>query len=239
MKLIVLLFLGFLLMFSASCVDSPTDSGNGGDTTHREWIVTENSLTDPDGNVYTTVQIGAQLWTVENLRTSKYADGTPIPRVTNNDEWQDLSTPAYCMYDNYDDHYGYLYNWYVVNPSNPQNIAPQGWRVSSDTDWDVLRNHLGGPKTAGAKVKTTGTDDWQAPNTGATNKSGFSALPGGYRSPFGSFRKESLEAFWWSAVEANTGGAFGFSVTYDSEVLYRVTTTKLLGASLRLIRDDD
>ncbi|MGM0462282.1 MAG: FISUMP domain-containing protein, partial [Fibrobacterota bacterium] len=159
---------------------------------HRsgEWLISNDHkyLIDPDGNSYKTVQIGDQLWIVGNLRTTKYADGTPIVHVTDSGEWQEGENPAYCWYNDTADgdfrnKYGAIYNWKVVSRDNPHDIAPEGWRVPRDEDWYELRGFLdpeadGNANITGGKMKTPGTSDWILPNTGATNESGFSGLPG-------------------------------------------------------------
>jgi uncharacterized protein (TIGR02145 family) len=142
--------------------------------------VETNTVTDIDGNIYHTVTIGTQVWMVENLKTTKYRNGDPIPNVTGN-AWAALTTGAYCWYNNdaatYKATYGALYNWYAVADS--RNIAPTGWHVPTDAEWTTLTTFLGGESVAGGKLKETGTNHWTSPNTGATNETGFTALPGG------------------------------------------------------------
>jgi|GEM_PF-4490758 len=138
---------------------------------------------DIDGNVYPAVVIGNQAWTTVNLRVTHYNDGTAIPHVTDGGTWSGLSTPGYCYYNNSTDpakqeKWGALYNWYAVETGK---LAPAtgGWRVPTDADWTILSDYLGGVSVAGGKMKEAGTANWSSPNTGATNESGFSALPGG------------------------------------------------------------
>ncbi|MCD4768678.1 MAG: fibrobacter succinogenes major paralogous domain-containing protein [Bacteroidales bacterium] len=139
------------------------------------------TVTDYDGNSYNTVKIGNQWWMVENLKVTKYNDGTAIPLVTDNTAWTNLTTPGYCWYNNDEatikNPYGALYNWHTVNTSK---LCPTGWHVPSDAEWTKLRNYLGGEIAAGGKLKETGTTHWDSPNTGATNETGFTGLPGGY-----------------------------------------------------------
>ena len=140
------------------------------------------TVTDIDGNVYHTVTIGTQTWMVENLKTTRYRNGEAIPNITDNASWAALITCAYCDYNNIPSNsitYGKLYNWYAVNDS--RNIAPMGWHVSTDAEWTTLTTFLGGTSIAGGKLKENGTIHWNSPNVGATNETGFSALPGGYR----------------------------------------------------------
>jgi len=160
-------------------------SGLTGHTT-KEVTVYEapetGSVTDIDGNVYQTVKIGNQWWMMENLKVTSYRNGEAIPNVTDTTEWYNLTTGAYCYYDNdaYNTTiYGRLYNWYSINDS--RSIAPTGWHVPTDEEWTTVINYLGGESVAGGKLKENGTTHWTSPNNGATNESGFSALPGGYR----------------------------------------------------------
>jgi uncharacterized protein (TIGR02145 family) len=136
------------------------------------------TVTDIDGNVYTTITIGTQVWTVENLKTSRYRNGVSIPNVTDDAAWAAQTTGAYCNYNNNEGNvatYGRLYNWYAVADAN--NVAPAGWHVPSYAEWDVLRNYLGGMYIAGQSKRSRLA--WLSPNTGADNSSGFTALPGG------------------------------------------------------------
>jgi len=143
--------------------------------------VQEGSVTDYDGNVYKTVKIGDQWWMAENLKATHFNNGDPISNVTDAIEWGNLTTSAYCIYDNepmYAESYGHLYNGFAVTDS--RKIAPTGWHIPSDAEWHTLLDFLGGEAVAGGKMKATGST-WFSPNTGATNESGFTALPGGYR----------------------------------------------------------
>ena len=177
--------------------------------------------TDVDGNNYPVVQIGAakgtednsdqegdkgvQIWMVENLKTTHYKDGLTIPSVTGGDVWKNLDTPAYCWFVNnetkYKNTYGALYNWYTVKTTM---LCPIGWHVPTDEEWTALTDYLGGTNDAGGKLKETGTTHWKTPNTGATNETGFRALPGGYRDTMGSFGLIESEGDWWTASGSET-----------------------------------
>ncbi len=144
-------------------------------------IQTTNSVTDIDGNIYETVQIGSQIWMKENLRTTKYANGDVIPNVTDGNQWSNLTTGAWSCYSNNNqiqNLFGNLYNWFAV--ADQRNICPTGWHVPSDVEWITLTDYLGGESVAGGKMKSTAIY-WQSPNQDATNESGFSGLPGGFR----------------------------------------------------------
>ena len=160
----------------------------------------EDAISDIDGNYYNTVKIGSQVWISENLKTTRYNNGTDIPLVSNNATWSSLTTPGYCWYNNdggtYKNTYGALYNWYTVNTGN---LCPSGWHVPTDAEWTGLTDFLG--SNAGGKLKESGFDHWTSPNEGATNNSGFTALPGGYRNNLGVFDLVGTQAYWWSKTE--------------------------------------
>ena len=148
----------------------------------EKFFTTEpvKTVTDIDGNVYNTVTIDAQVWMVENLKTTKYNDGAAIPNVTDY-TWGNLLTDAYCWYNNEIDNkttYGALYNWYAAKSGK---LCPSGWHVATLEDWTRLVTFLGGIDVAGGKLKEAGNTHWLDQNVGATNESGFTALPGGYR----------------------------------------------------------
>jgi uncharacterized protein (TIGR02145 family) len=194
------------------------------------------TLSDVDGNVYHTVQIGSQCWMLENLKTTKYKNGTNIPLVTDDNAWGDLATPGYCWYDNdaasYKNPYGALYNWYVVNTGN---LCPTGWHVATDAEWTTLTGYLGGESVAGGKLKST--THWSSPNTGATNESGFTALPGGSRSRNGTFASVGSRGLWWSSTEDVTGTAWRRVLDSDVSDIYRELNDERSGFSIRCVKD--
>lgn len=163
----------------------------------------DTNVTDIDGNVYNTVTIGSQVWLKENLKTTKNNDGTAIPNVIDNTAWTNSTTSAYCWYGNDLDNkelYGALYNWYTVNTGK---LCPKGWHAPTDAELITLSDYLGGDDIAGGKLKEMGTSHWASPNEDATNDSGFTALPGGYRSWNGSFNLAGSYACIWSSTELN------------------------------------
>jgi uncharacterized protein (TIGR02145 family) len=201
-------------------------------------------LRDIDGNVYTTVTIGTQTWTVENLRVSRYTNGDPIPNVTAGNDWINLTTGAWCWFYNdfqYEGIYGKLYNWYVIN--DPRSLCPAGWHVPADTEWQVLIDYLGGWEVAGAKLKSTGTLEagtglWASPNTGATNESGFTALPGGMRDSDSQFHFLNSIGHWWSSTELSPEAAWERVLYYDGIHVARHGFDKRRGFSVRCIKTD-
>jgi uncharacterized protein (TIGR02145 family) len=180
---------------------------NSSGTAYGNQLTFNTDLGDLDGNSYKTVTIGTQIWMAENLKTTKYNDGTAIPNITDNATWSTNTTGAYCNYSNTltnSDIYGRLYNWYVVASTNSKKVCPTGWHVASDAEWTTLSTYLGGESVAGGKLKETSTTHWLSPNTGATNETGFTALPGGYRDVTGSFGLVGSYGFWWSSSISGT-----------------------------------
>ncbi len=196
------------------------------------------TLSDIDGNSYNTVQIGTQCWTKENLKVTKYMDGTSIPTGLDNATWSTTTSGAYAIYDNNnanDAIYGKLYNWYAVN--NPRKLCPAGWHVPSDSEWTILTDYLGGESVAGGKMKSIGTAYWNDPNTGATNESGFSVLPGGYRNLDGSFGGIRNYTYFWSATERAYYVAWLRNLFFNLGIVGRDSGSKQLGISVRCLRD--
>jgi uncharacterized protein (TIGR02145 family) len=207
------------------------------------------TVTDIDGNVYQTVTIGTQVWMAENLKVTHYRNGDPIPNVTDDATWAGLTTGAYCNYDNDVDNvatYGSLCNWYAVTDS--RNIAPVGWHVPTDAEWKQLEMTLGMSQaqadatgwrgtTEGGKLKEAGTTHWNSPNTGATNQSCFSALPGGFRDQAGTYSDIGLSALFWSSTEFSSYYAW-YRLLYDvySDVC-RYYVNKEGGFSVRCVKD--
>lgn len=200
------------------------------------------TVTDIDGNQYLTVTIGTQTWMRENLRTTRYRNGDPIPEVLLNADWNSLNTGAWSWYDHdpeKDTPYGKLYNWYAVDDS--RGLCPTGWHVPTDTEWTTLTDFLGGTSVAAGKMKTTGTIQtnigyWEDPNTGATNESGFTGLPGGWRSN-NSFPLFGEFGFWWSSTAFDSVNAWARDLAYDRESVFRFDADKRGGFSIRCVED--
>lgn len=196
------------------------------------------TVTDADGNVYKTVKIGNQWWMAENLKTTKYHDGTPIPLVTDSIVWSSLTSPGYCWYNNdsgaYKNTYGALYNWYAVSTGK---LAPSGWHVPTDAEWKILTDFLGGEKVAGGKMKEKGKAHWTPPNKGATNRSGFTALPGGVRSHKGGFSLITNAAHFWSSFSDVPTSAWGRILFYFNDDVFRTHNARTYGFSVRFVKD--
>ena len=211
-------------------------------------IFETGTVIDIDGNVYLTIKIGNQWWMAENLKVTHYRNGDTIPNVTDYSAWSDLTTGACCAYENNEAHvatYGLLYNWYALVDS--RNIAPQGWHMATDEEWKALEMYLGMSQSdvddrawrgtnEGGKLKATGTTHWNSPNVGATNESGFSALPGGIRQYSGDFDRMGKFAYFWSATEYEYYAWFRFLVNTRSDI-DRNYFSKRNGYSVRLIKD--
>src|SRR5690554_2184160 len=204
-----------------------------------------------DGNEYNWVQIGDQVWMAKNLAylpsVNMVADGS-----------EDAAGSYYYVYgydgtnvadakatDNYAT-YGVLYNWTAAmdgeassttNPSGIQGVCPAGWHLPSDAEWTELTDYLGGTSVAGGKLKETGTTHWNSPNTGATNETGFTALPGGYRYSSGAFSRIGNYGYWWSATESGAAGAGTRYMDLNSSDVSRGNFVKEVGFSVRCLRD--
>jgi len=203
------------------------------------WISgTLKGVTDADGSFYKIVTIGTQTWMAENLKTTKYNDGTPIPLVTDNTAWLAQAAPAYCWYDNDEptnkNIYGALYNWFTVNTGK---LCPVGWHVPTDAEWTTLTTFLGGVNLAGGKLKETGMTHWISPNMGATNESGFTGLPGGYRHPDGTFYEVGIFGYWWSSTSYDYMFSWMRALSYDSSSMIQTRWNKPAGYSVRCIKD--
>lgn len=207
------------------------------------------TVTDYDGNTYFTVEIGSQCWMAQNLKITHYRNGDPIPNVTDAGTWYWLSTGAYCDYNNDPGNvetYGRLYNWNAVDDS--RSIAPEGWHVPTDSEWKQLEMYLGMSQAEadatgqrgtdeGGKLKEMGTMHWNSPNTGATNESGFTALPGGYRSNGGNFGNVGVTAYFWCSTELGSVSAWARLLGYSYSKVYRQHYNKQDGFSVRCVRD--
>jgi uncharacterized protein (TIGR02145 family) len=215
--------------------------------------VTFNSqqfLLDIDGNIYDTVVIGTQTWMKQNLKVSKYRNGDPIPTNLNNIAWSNPSG-AYSIYNNTvsnDSIYGKLYNWYTV--ADPRGLCPLGWHVPSDGEWHTLETALGmqaaelnnmgargSAQNVGGQMKSL-SPLWLSPNTGATNSSGFSGLPGGYRSYDGPYSVIGNLGYWWSSSQYFPATVAWYRVLlYANDDVFRNYNDKSFGYSVRCVRD--
>lgn len=235
-----------LMMLSSCKKDEPNDATNGKTTAVFNPDLKYGTMTDQDGNEYKTIVIGTQTWMAENLRTTKYRDGSAIPNVTDNTAWAKLTTGAYCNYNNTTSAdtiatYGRLYNWYAFADS--RMIAPTGWHVPTDAEWATLTTYLGGESVAGEKMKEIGTVHWLRLRNWATNESGFTALPSGFRGGFdaetgifGMFINLGNVGGWWSITESGWRNSWCRNLDYGTS-FDRGSRSWYEGIAVRLIKD--
>lgn len=192
------------------------------------------TVTDIDGNVYSTVTICDQVWMAENLKVTHYRNGEPITLSTS---WSEEE--AYCNYDNNDsyvDPYGRLYNWYALNDS--RGLAPEGWHIPTDEEWYTLITCLGGEDVAGGKLKEAGTEHWISNNTGTTNESGFTALPSGERSDSGAYWGMGYYTHFWTSTEAvSSSHARYWRIHSTGLLIVTAGAYKRSGFSVRCVKD--
>jgi len=220
-------------------------------------VVNESIVKDIEGNIYKTVQIGQQVWMAENLKTKTFNDGSPIQLVTENNEWYNMKAHAYCWYYNDEstnkNKYGALYNWYAVNSSK---LCPLGWHVSTDNDWKELENYLvanghnSNKGTAEMIGKSLASKSGWNPSTMPSdvgsellpeykNKSGFSALPGGFRTTNGGFSNPSgIGGYWWTSTEKNENQAWFKNLINYRGTLEEAAQSKYFGCSVRCVKND-
>ncbi|HPR30946.1 MAG TPA: fibrobacter succinogenes major paralogous domain-containing protein [Prolixibacteraceae bacterium] len=238
---LIVLFL-FALQFWGCEEDDPLvrdNPYNGKSTAVFNPDVKYGKVTDADGNSYRTVVIGGQTWMAENLRTTHFRNGDPIPEITDTTEWATTTAGAYCTYNNTGSvdtiaTYGRLYNWYAVADSC--KLAPEGWRVPTIIDWDTLIEYLGGDTLAGNKLKEVGIFHWEDPYQ-SDNGSGFTALPGGRRYLSKPTNDMGFYATFWSSSEYDPDRA-GFLYLYDFDsFVWRGINFKNNGYSIRCIKE--
>jgi len=204
------------------------------------------TVKDIDGNVYNTVAIGMQVWMAEDLKVFHYRNGDAIPYVSINTYWTALSSGAYCYYDGWPASRVRLYNWFAVNDS--RRLAPAGWHIPSDAEWKTLIDFVDSTdfrkdKTGnhdvfpGGKLKETGVSNWHSPNTNATNESGFTALPGGFRFDDGLYQYIGEHGFWWSTTVFDDNDAWYQAMNFNDDYIDRQHRNKKFGFSVRCIKD--
>ena len=226
-----------------SCTpDNPNPNSNNNNPTSINPTYTQGpAVNDIDGNTYSSVVNCGQTWTSKNLDVSHYRNGDIIPQVADFTQWENLTTGAWCYYENVPGNgsiYGKLYNFYAVN--DPRGLAPSGWHIPTDTEWSSLEVCLGGSSIAGGKMKEIGFTHWNSfPLETASNSSGFSALPGGYRSPNGgsTFLWKGTLGYWWSSSSAGITSGYGRSLFYGNTEVGRNSGINEYGFSVRCIKD--
>ncbi len=193
----------------------------------------------PPEEYFESVKIGNDTWMVKNLDVVTYRNGDTIPETREVKAWLTTTNGGWCVYNNdtsYLDDLGRIYNWHAIN--DPRNIAPEGWHVATNNEWQALINTLGGVDSAGATLKDVGFTYWAPPNTGATNSTGFTAYAGGYRSETdGSFKDLGGFGFWWLNSEGSPGYAYTMSLSTITEKAYTGENLKSFGAYVRCVKD--
>ena len=192
---------------------------------------------DTDGNFYHFVTIGSQVWMTENLRTTRYRDSTLIPLVLDNSVWSSQVMPGYSWYNddvNNKNSYGALYNWYAVNSGK---LCPTGWHVPTDAEWTTLTTRLGGESLAGGKLKESGTTFWKSPNANATNETGFTALPGGFRTNTGEYGNAGSYGNWWSTTTSLANVANYRYLYYGNGTVTKSFVNQKYGLSVRCLKN--
>jgi len=236
MKALALLInasLGFIFLFMTSCFEEKTKP-----TTHL--TPPPDTIKDFDGNIYHSIKIGDQYWMLENLKVTHYRNGDAILNIKSDTGWENSNQGAYCDYENKTSNsttYGRLYNWFAVNDS--RSICPAGWHVPSNDEWYTLTNLLGGDEVAAGKLKEAGTIHWLSPNAGATNETGFTAIPGGSRETDGSFSYLGLSADFWSSTLFINDVAWERFLDYSSPGVYTHGNAVRSGFSVRCIWIDE
>ncbi len=239
---------GVFILLTNSCQKSSDNNSNNNNSSNDIAPIVFNSsltygtMTDQSGNTYKTITIGTQTWMAENLRTTKYRNGDPIPNVTDATAWAGLSTGAYCDINNESGNskiYGRLYNYYTILDS--RNIAPAGWHVATKAEWNTLVNKYQGWVYAGDQLKEKGITHWVTPNSEATNESGFTALPSCNRDVNGTWQAAGIIGYdgtWWcNTGETTTPVEWGMDNVSSDIVSSTLGTYKRDGNSIRCVKD--
>jgi uncharacterized protein (TIGR02145 family) len=233
--------LSLLLIFSGCIKEDgkPDNPYNGRTKAVFNQNLTYGTMTDQEGNIYRTIQIDTMTWMAENLRTSIYNDETKIPVIIDKEEWANATTDACCTYNNTENvdtiaTYGRLYNWFAVGTGK---LAPEGWHVATDKEWWALTKYYGDRPFAGGYLKEAGTDHWKEPNNGATNKSGFTALPSGCRFEDGQFSGMGQSFHCWRSEKYLDIYGINWYLTYASIFSAWAFHVQPTGFSVRCVKD--
>lgn len=236
--------LAIALLFIAACSDDCNPLYTAG-VDYRDGEIYDKTDGDNDGSkgkmnfngyTYEVVRIGTQWWMAENLRATRYSDGKRIPEVADDDGWSELTTGAWCNYDNSPATgavYGKIYNWFAVNTGK---LAPPGWHVPTGAEWETLRGYLGEESVPGKHLKEAGTQHWKAPNSG-DNSSGFTALGAGGRFDFGPFYGLMEYTFFWTSSASGSENAGYYTLSYDGNRFVGDVEDRSSGCSVRCVMD--
>jgi len=233
MKNKLLVLFGFFFLLCSLALTTNSCSNN--DDNNDEDDPLTGAVVDVDGNSYDTVRIGTQTWMVQNLKTTKYNDGTEIPAAAINADWPNVITPCYCWYDNdetFKETYGALYNFYAVNTGK---LAPTGWHIPSPAEFELCRNYLGSMGMGEGKMMESGTAHWTNNSASVTNSSGFTAMPGGLR--WSTFSGMGSMACWWTSTL--NGSSSGWYKMLTNYMMSSNSATKSYGMSVRCVKDNN
>lgn len=249
MRFILVTAILSLVVFLAACTKQPVNEYTINNVYYVDTVgVPPGAVKDVDGNIYPTVVIGTQRWMAENLKTSKYKNGDPIPYQPHNSQWAGLTTGAWCYYESlpgYGESFGKLYNWYTV--VDPRGVCPTGWHVPSDVDWQMMESAMGmapsellGTGTRGVAANIGGHLKslalWNSPNTGATDSIGFKGLPGGNRLNT-DYYNMGVRSYWWSTTEYDALASWHRSLGHNTAGIYRGFSSRPTGLSIRCVQD--
>ncbi|UCD62942.1 MAG: fibrobacter succinogenes major paralogous domain-containing protein [Candidatus Zixiibacteriota bacterium] len=232
-----LLFVPRIIALLSLLIIHPVTAGDSKDNTTGSS--TDSTVADIDGNIYHCVRIGDQVWMVENLKVTRYRDGSPIEYISDDTAWSLTNWGAYCWYEDdslaYNGTYGAFYNFYAVVDS--RGLAPAGWHIPTWGEWLALEAYLGGQDVAGGKLKATGAAHWIEPNTGATDQYGFRGLPAGGRGQITGCGDMGGYATWWSSTSYDSLFAWHYGLSYDKARVRRNPGHKASGFSVRCVKD--
>lgn len=239
LKLSILLLI--IAVISATMFTGCSNDSNPSDEPFVDHTGEVGTVTDIDGNVYPTIGIGSQIWMASNLKVTHFRNGEEVPEVSDYSGWNSMVSAARCSYNNdmsVSSVYGYMYNWYAVKDT--RLLAPEGWHVPSDDEWDVLKNWIGGEDSAGVKLKEAGFDHWTYPNTGASNETGFTALPGGWRLNLGYFYDLNTRGYWWASTNEYLPSSMAHATCLYNDSLKSdgLAVIKQFGLSVRCVKDN-
>ena len=209
----------------------------GADSVHNDTL-SYGLMVDQQGTYYKTIEINKTVWMAENLRTSAFRNGSAIANVQSADQWSSTTDPAWVHYNNdstFDCPYGKLYNWYAVN--NPAGLCPTGWHVPTTSEYDALFLALGGPVSAGDRMKTAGFVYWLQSNANANNSSGFSAVGAGRRFFYGDFEGLMYEGVLWHADAFDANSAWVHGLSADMSTANLSIYPKRTGFPVRCVKD--
>ena len=235
-KIKYLLCLATLVLQSCSSDNNTNENNNSSTYSFSQGGI----ITDIDGNSYPTIVTNCsnQVWMQKNLNVSHYRNGDIIPQVTNENQWDNLTTGAWRYYSNSTPNgiiYGKLYNWYAIN--DPRGIAPLGWHVPTVAELNTFVNCLGGSSVAGGSMKETGNSHWLSPNFGATNNSGFTGLPGGGRWTLEPDTQINRVGHWWTSSPSDGYNAYILRLTYGQTEAFITPCGNKAGSSVRCVKD--